>query len=64
MQNYLFFKYEAADRGNKALKATHDSEYSIGCIPCLLCKFLVRQFHGNIMDEDNYDGYLLQILGF
>ena len=35
-----YSKYEAADKGNKALKATHGMDYTIGCIPCLLCKLI------------------------
>ena len=33
------FQFEAADKGNKALKPVHGMEYTVGCIPCVLCKF-------------------------
>ncbi len=26
--------------GNDALKAVHGTEYTVGCTPCLLCKYI------------------------
>ena len=36
----ISLQLKAAEIGYEALKAVHGSEYTVGCTPCLLCKYL------------------------
>ena len=50
-----FLQLKAAEIGNDALKAVHGSDYTVGCTPCLLCKYLYFYHYSFREHSHTYD---------